>query len=85
MPRGGPRPGAGAPRNNLNALKNGEFSRQLRNALNEGTPQEWQEFLSRLKDDRFRARTNMSAALLWIRFGSYRAMKSLVKAEFKKN
>jgi hypothetical protein len=30
MPRGGRRPGAGAPRDNLNALKHGRRSRQLR-------------------------------------------------------
>ena len=67
MPRGGRRPGAGAPRNNLNALKNGKFSSQMRKTLFEGTPQEWHDFLYRLKDDRFRVRANMSAALLWIR------------------
>lgn len=30
MPRGGKRPGAGAPRYNINALKNGRRSRQLK-------------------------------------------------------
>ena len=30
MPRGGPRPGAGAPKGNLNALKHGKMSRQLK-------------------------------------------------------
>lgn len=30
MPRGGRRPGAGAPKGNLNALKNGSRSKQLR-------------------------------------------------------
>ncbi len=67
MSRGGRRPGAGAPKGNLNALKDGEFSRQLTKILYEGTPQEWYDFLARLKDDRFRARVNMSATLLWIR------------------
>ena len=33
MPRGGPRPGAGAPRGNLNALKTGAHSKQLRAAI----------------------------------------------------
>jgi hypothetical protein len=33
MPRGGRRPGAGAPRGNLNALKTGARSRQLRAVL----------------------------------------------------
>ena len=33
MPRGGPRPGAGAPRGNLNALKTGTYSKQLRAAI----------------------------------------------------
>ena len=80
MSRGGSRPGAGAPRNNLNAMKNGEFSVQLKRVLNEGTPQQWHEFLSRLKDDRFRARANMSAALLWIRTG-YHSEKLSKKIE----
>jgi len=71
MSRGGCRVGAGGPRNNLNALKDGEFSMQLRKVLYEGSPQEWHEFLSRLKDDRFRASANMSATLLWIRSGSH--------------
>jgi hypothetical protein len=30
MPRGGKRPGAGAPRGNLNGLKNGRYSRQVK-------------------------------------------------------
>lgn len=75
MPRGGKRSGAGAPRNNLNAMKNGKHSSQLRQTLYKGTPQEWQEFLSRLKDDRFRARVNMSSTLLWISSGSRRRMR----------
>jgi uncharacterized protein YjcR len=33
MTRGGPRPGAGAPRGNLNALKTGAYSRQLPAAI----------------------------------------------------
>ena len=33
MPRGGRRPGAGAPRGNLNALKNGTRSRHLRTLI----------------------------------------------------
>ena len=33
MPRGGKRPGAGAPRGNLNALKNGSRSKQLRTLI----------------------------------------------------
>jgi hypothetical protein len=33
MPRGGPRPGAGAPLGNLNALKTGRYSRQFRAAI----------------------------------------------------
>ena len=76
MSRGGRRPGAGAPCNNLNALKDGEFSKQLRKVLYEGTPQEWDQFLARLKDDRFRARAKMSATLLWIRSGSHGGLKS---------
>ncbi len=74
--RGGKRPGAGAPMGNLNSLKNGGYSQQLRHALYGNTPQEWHEFLSRLKDDRFRARAKMSATLLWIRSASHGGMKS---------
>ena len=33
MPRGGRRPGAGAPKGNLNALKTGAYSRQLGAAI----------------------------------------------------
>ena len=33
MPRGGFRPGAGAPRGNLNALKSGRYSAQMKAAL----------------------------------------------------
>ena len=33
MPRGGPRPGAGAPKGNLNALKTGAHSKQLHAAI----------------------------------------------------
>ena len=32
MPSGGPRPGSGAPKGNLNALKHGRSSRQLKHA-----------------------------------------------------
>ena len=35
MPRGGPRPGAGAPKGNLNALKHGLHSRQFRQLVEE--------------------------------------------------
>jgi hypothetical protein len=69
MPRGGRCPGSVTPRNNLDALKNGELSRQLRQTLNEGSLQEWEKFFPWLKDDRFRAKANMSASLLWIRSG----------------
>lgn len=70
MSRGGFRPGAGAPKGNLNSFKNGGYSCQLRQALNGASLDEWQGFLDRLKDDRFRARANMSATLSRIRFGS---------------
>ena len=66
MPRGGSRPGAGAPQGNLNRLKYGQYSRQLRRALCSDKPQDWQDFPSRLKYDRFRDRVNMSAVLTWI-------------------
>jgi hypothetical protein len=66
MSRGGSRPGAGAPRNNLNALKEGGFSGQLKQSLYEGTPVEWHEFLARLKDDWFRAHVNMSSTLSFL-------------------
>ncbi len=35
MPRGGPRPGAGAPKGNVNALTHGLHSRQLRQVVEE--------------------------------------------------
>jgi hypothetical protein len=64
--RGGRRPGAGAPRHNINALKNGRFSAQLKQALNSSGDHDWKLFLSRMKDDQFRARVNMAAVLLLI-------------------
>jgi hypothetical protein len=70
MSRGGRRPGAGAPKGNLNSLKNGEYSMQLRQALNGSSVKEWHDFLFRLKDDRFRARVNMSATIFWLRNSS---------------
>jgi len=70
MPRGGFRPGAGAPQGNLNRLKYGRYSHQLRRALYSANPQDWQDFLSRLPDDCFRASANMSAVLLWVRKSS---------------
>jgi hypothetical protein len=67
MPRGGRRPGAGAPPKNLNALKNGQFSAQLKRALTSSEHKDWDSFLARMKDDNFRARANVIAALSWIR------------------
>ena len=55
MPRGGRRPGAGAPANNLNALKDGRHSQQLSQALYAARSQEWESFIARL-DDRRRCR-----------------------------
>ncbi len=62
--RGGKQPGAGAPRGNLNDLKNGLKSRQLRDAFT-GSVEDWQSFLARLKDDRQRTRAKV-AAVLWL-------------------
>jgi len=72
MPRGGRRPGAGAPRHNLNAMKSGRFSIQLSQALISSEAQDWKTFLARMKDDKFRARVNMTATLLLIRSGFHK-------------
>ncbi len=68
MSRGGKRFGAGTPQGNLNALKNGQYSRQLRQAFLD--KMEWRRFLDHLKDDRQRARAKFSAVLWWISSGS---------------
>ena len=73
MPRGGYRPGSGGFKGNLNSLKHGRYSRQLRRALYSDNPRDWQHFLSRLPDDSFRARAGMTAVLLWLRAGSCRS------------
>jgi hypothetical protein len=49
MPRGGRRPGAGAPRGNLNAVKHGLESLQIKSALRSGTLHEWKHVLERMK------------------------------------
>jgi len=67
MQRGGKRPGAGAPKANLNRLKDGFQSKQLKQVLYRGTPQDWDDFLSRLPDDVSRVRVRTVAALLLIR------------------
>ncbi len=69
MPRGGRRPGAGAPKGHLNAFKDGLHSQQLREAI-KGNSDDWQFFLSRLKDDRQRTRAKVSAVLWWISSGN---------------
>jgi hypothetical protein len=52
MPNGGKRSGAGAPKGNFNAIKNGARSRQFRYALHKGTMQEWRDVLSRMQEMR---------------------------------
>jgi hypothetical protein len=69
MTRGCRRPGAGAPRNSMNAFKNGQFSMQLAEALFASDPRVWKLFLKRMKNDKFRARANLAATMLWIRIG----------------
>ena len=67
MPRGGRRKGAGAPKMNLNNFKRGNKSRQLQSALFTDGSQEWNNFLSRLPDNKCRLRARTVAALLFIR------------------
>ena len=69
MPRGGRRPGAGAPRNSMNAFKNGQYSMQMARAILASDPRVWKLFLKRMKNDKFRARANLAATMLWIRIG----------------
>lgn len=56
MPRGGKRPGAGAPKGNLNAAKSGRYSRRLR-AIAQGlaTVPEVRDFLLNLNQRQRRA------------------------------
>ncbi len=64
MPRGGKRPGAGAPRGNFNAFKNGEHSLQLHLALHYGRMQDFRTISHRIALSRAkkRARSQASAA-----------------------
>ena len=48
MPRGGRRPGAGAPRGNLNAVKHGLESIQVKSALRAGSLQQWKFILDKM-------------------------------------
>lgn len=66
MSRGGRFPGAGVPQGNLNALKNGQYSRQLHTAF-DGSQQEWNELLARIKDEQMQTRVKASMVLRWIR------------------
>ncbi len=54
MPRGGKRPGAGAPRGNLNAATYGEFSSQLRYTFWHGSIKELNQMLTRIRQIRER-------------------------------
>jgi hypothetical protein len=56
----------GAPPGNLNSLKYGQYSRQMRRALQSSDPEDWQNFLARLRDDRQRARVDLVVVLLWV-------------------
>ena len=49
MPSGGRRPGAGAPSGNLNAVKHGRESVQVKSALRSGTLHEWKDVLDKMK------------------------------------
>jgi hypothetical protein len=69
MTRGGRRPGAGARRNNLNAMKNGIYSMQMIEAVLASDPAIWKVFLARMKDNKHRARASLAATMLWIRIG----------------
>lgn len=69
MPRGGRRPGAGAPLHNLNRLKGGRQSTQMVEALLASDPRIWKLFLKRVKGAKYRARLNLAATMLWIRIG----------------
>jgi hypothetical protein len=70
VPRGGRRPGGGPPAGNLNALKTGRFSMQLVRALLASDPRLWKRFRARKRGNKYRARLNMAAAILWIRIGA---------------
>jgi hypothetical protein len=50
MPGGGRRPGAGAPRGNLNNVKDGTWSAQVKRALRSGSLHEWKRILERMKN-----------------------------------
>ena len=50
MPRGGKRPGAGAPKGNLNRLKHGKHSKQLSGVISSMNPQQKTEFIQTLKE-----------------------------------
>jgi hypothetical protein len=66
----------GAPAGNLNRLKNGQYSRQMRQALGSDSPDDWQNFLARLGNDRQRACVTLVAVMWWInkrRFARRRA------------
>jgi hypothetical protein len=56
----------GAQPGNLNSLRHGQYSRQMRRALQSSAPEDWQNFLARLRDDRQRARVNLMAVLLGV-------------------
>ena len=50
MPRSGRRPGAGAPRGNLNAVKHGLESLQVKSVFRSGTIHEWKDVLAKIKE-----------------------------------
>ena len=50
----------------------GRYSLQLAFALFAADPRDWDQFLARQKDDKYRARLTLAAAILWVRLGLYR-------------
>jgi hypothetical protein len=50
MPRGGKRPGSGAPKGNLNRLKHGKHSKQLSGVISSMNPQQKTKFIQTLKE-----------------------------------
>jgi hypothetical protein len=53
----------------MNALKNAQFSMQLAHIMFAPDPRTWKLFLRRMKNDKYRARANLAATMLWIRIG----------------
>lgn len=65
MPRGGKRPGAGAPKGNLNRLKHGKHSKQLSGVISSMAPQQKTKFIQTLKEQgaRVSAEANKASSI----------------------